>query len=214
MNSNRQVDKSHYDFLRYMNKARWNSVWHQLDEVIRLAPENVLEIGLGTGVFKQVASLFGLKVETLDLDPALNPDHVGSVEEIPLSDASFDIVCAFQILEHVPYESSLRGFNEMIRVSKQYIVISLPDARPVWSYQVHIPGFGMKNILLQRPQFNMPENKFDGEHYWELNKKGFELSRVVSDLTRLAKLVKTYRVVGNTYHRFFVFSKYTDPKLY
>ncbi|HFE37487.1 MAG TPA: class I SAM-dependent methyltransferase, partial [Gammaproteobacteria bacterium] len=132
MSETKQVNKEHYEFQRYLSKARWNSVWHQLDEVIRLQPESVLEIGPGPGVFKNMATLFGVKVETLDIDPELMPDHVGSVTALPFEDNSYDVVCAFQILEHLPYDVALRAFNEIVRVSRSHVVISLPDAKPVW----------------------------------------------------------------------------------
>jgi len=131
MNSKKQVDKSHYDFDRYMSKQRWCSFWHQLDEIQNLKPSGVLEIGPGPGLFKIVAEKFGLKVDTMDLDPELNPDHLGSVTSMPFGDATYDVVCAFQMLEHLPYEVSLQALDEMLRVCRRYVVISLPDARPV-----------------------------------------------------------------------------------
>lgn len=142
MNFEKQVEKGHYEFSRYMSKSRWCSVWHQLDEVQKLKPNRVLEVGPGPGLFKTVAATFGISVETLDFDPDLKPDHVGSATAMPFDDASYDVVCAFQMLEHLPYEASLQAFGEMARVSRRHVIISLPDARPVWRYQVHIPKFG------------------------------------------------------------------------
>jgi protein-L-isoaspartate O-methyltransferase len=75
----KQVDKSHYEFGKYVPKPRWASMWHQLDEVIKLNPERVLEIGPGPGLFKALAGAMGIHVETLDLDPDLKPDHAASV---------------------------------------------------------------------------------------------------------------------------------------
>lgn len=49
----RQVEYSHYEFAGYVNKQRWISIWHQLDEVIKLNPKNVLEIGPAQGFSKQ-----------------------------------------------------------------------------------------------------------------------------------------------------------------
>jgi 2-polyprenyl-3-methyl-5-hydroxy-6-metoxy-1,4-benzoquinol methylase len=106
---NKQVDSSHYAFSVYMDKKRWTSVWHQLDEVLRVEPARVLEVGPGLGLFKAAASTHGLRVETFDIDPDLKPDHVGSVLAMPFSDAEFDVVCAFQMLEHLEYEQALRA---------------------------------------------------------------------------------------------------------
>lgn len=206
MNLERQVNKSHYEFKHYMGIARWCSVWHQLEEVINLNPQSVLEIGPGPGVFKRTAALFDIKVETLDLDPELEPDHVGSVTAMPFKDKAYDVVCAFQMLEHLPYEVSLQAFTEMVRVSERYIVISLPDARTMWRYQLQIPKFGIHTFHLPRPRFRALVHEFDGEHHWEINKRGYPLDRIISDFSLAGtKLIKTYRVPENPYHRFFIF---------
>ena len=205
---NKQVERSHYNFSSYMSKARWISVWHQLDEVNALAPSNVLEIGPGIGVFKAISQLYGIKTETLDLDPELKPDYIGSATDIPLLSSTYDVVCAFQILEHLPYDKSLKAFSELVRVSRSHIVISLPDAKPAWRYAGHIPKIGAFQKLVSRPLSKIKEHHFDGEHYWEINKKSTELKEVLSDFSSLAKLIKTYRVCENPYHRFFVFEKY------
>lgn len=205
MKYEQQVDKSHYEFSRYVSKERWLSTWYQIDAIRRLGPKNVLEIGPGPGLFKAVAATFGMDVETLDLDPALKPDHVGSATAIPFPDDTYDVVCAFQMLEHLPYEASLKAFEEMARVSRRHIVISLPDARRVWQYEVHIPKKGALKLLVPRPQLSAPIHAFDGEHYWEINKRGYQLKRVIADLSRRVNLTKTYRIYENPYHRFFVF---------
>tara|TARA_B100000378_G_scaffold22989_1_gene17685 strand:- start:397 stop:1029 length:633 start_codon:yes stop_codon:yes gene_type:complete len=204
---NRQVDSGHYKFEKYVSKSRWASMWHQLDEVVKLGPENVLEIGPGPGLFKAVAACFGVNVETLDLDPDLNPDHVGSVLEMPFPTASYDAVCAFQMLEHIPFEESLAAFKEMCRVASRQVIISLPDARKLRRFSFYIPKFGDKNIFILDPRFINKKHEFDGEHYWEVNKAGFSLDVVIRELEQCsdARLSKTYRVPENTYHRFFVF---------
>lgn len=202
-----QVNKSHYEFSRYISKGRWCSLWHQLAEVLSLMPDRVLEIGPGPGIFKGAAAIAGVKVETLDFDPELKPDYVGSVTQIPLPESTFDVVCAFQVLEHMPYDQSILAFQEMVRVSKKNIVISLPDALPRWRYLIHVPAKGPLEFFFKKPFHKMKAHVFDGEHYWEINKRNYELSRVVSDLSQHAELLKTYIVSENTYHRFFIFQK-------
>ena len=121
------------------------------------------------------------------------------------SEAGCYLVCAFQLLEHLPYETALQAFAEMVRVSRWHVVSSLPDARPVWPYRLHIPKFGTRSLLFPRSILKQLDHVFDGEHYWEINKQGYDLARVAGGLGRLCPLVTTYRVFENPYHRFFVF---------
>lgn len=205
----KQVPKSHYGFKKYVTKGRWASIWHQLDEVIETVPENVLEIGPGAGLFKAVGCALGLDIETLDIDPELNPDHIASVFELPFKDKQFDVVCAFQMLEHLPFDKSTDAFGEMVRVSKRYIIISLPDARVRWSYTIYLPRFGTVQFSVPKFWKLAEKHRFDGEHYWEIGKLGFSTTHVASALSRgkAVSLIKDYRVHDNTYHHFFVFEK-------
>ncbi len=199
-----QVERSHYEFQKYVGKPRWISMWHQLDELMRLRPEKVLEIGPGPGLFKATAAQFGITVETLDLDANLNPDHVGSVTDMPFEQDSFDVVCAFQVLEHLPYEMSLKGYREMRRVSRGNLLISLPDTKLVWRYAGYIPKIGGFDWLMPRPFAKPKQHEFDGEHHWELNKRDYPLDRIMGDFSDDEIVIRTYRVQENPYHRFFV----------
>ena len=205
----KQVDKSHYEFTQYLDKRRWMSVWHQLDEVIKLDPERVLEVGPGPGLFKAAARALGIHVETLDQDPELRPDHLASVIEMPFEDDSFDVVCAFQMLEHLPFEKSLEAFKEMVRVAAKAVVISLPDAAPRWPYSVYFPKVGVLQFSIPKPRFRAPTHEFDGEHYWEINKQGYPVAKIIQAFAGAApvSLLRTFRAPDNLYHRFFVFTQ-------
>lgn len=207
MTSGKQVDKMWYRFGSYMSKGRWISLWHQLDEIQRLAPESVLEIGTGPGLLKIAAQAFGIRVHTLDHDPELKPDCVGTLAALPFRNGAYDVVCAFQVLEHVPYPMSLQGLAEMARVARRQVVISLPDAREVWRYMIHIPGRPTFEFLLRKPQWRAPANRFNGEHYWELNKAGYPLRRVLDDFAQIMPLSHTYRVPEMPYHRFIILQR-------
>lgn len=182
-------------------------MWHQLDEVLLLNPRSVLELGPGPGLFKALAVHFGFTVETVDIDPELDPDHVASATDLPFADNSHDCVCGFQVLEHLPYEQSLQAFGEMVRVAKNHIVISLPDAKKLWLYSLHIPIIGKVMFHIPKPRLRPRTHKFHGQHHWEINKQGYPLQKIIDDFTRQnVKMLKTYR--GNDpYHRFFVFDK-------
>jgi SAM-dependent methyltransferase len=203
----KQVDKSHYQFGKYVSKSRWASMWYQLDEVIKLNPERVLEIGPGPGLFKAAATVMAVSVETLDIDPELKPDHVASVFEMPFEDGGYNVVCAFQMLEHLPYEQSLVAFKEMCRVANTHVVISLPDASSGWPQTLTIPRIGRINFYVPRLRLRPAVHEFDGEHYWEINKAGYALKKIIDDLIQSgeAELLKTFCTPENPYHRFFVF---------
>lgn len=203
----KQVQKEHYLFQRYLTKHRWISLWHQVDEIQKLHPQNVLEIGPGSGLFKQLSSLCGIRVETFDVDPELQPDHLGSVLAMSFDDAQFDVVCAFQMLEHLPYEKSLKAFEEMTRVATNNVIISLPDAQKTWRLDIKLPLLGKHQLLVNRTRKPLKAHEFDGEHHWEINKKGFSLAKVQEDFCQIAKLKNTFRVFENPYHRFFIFEK-------
>ena len=61
--------KSNYEFAFATSKECWCSIWHGLDEIKKLNPENILEVGRVLGAFKATAGNVGMKVETMDFDP-------------------------------------------------------------------------------------------------------------------------------------------------
>jgi SAM-dependent methyltransferase len=209
----KQVDKSHYEFSRYMDKRRWTSVWHQLDEVISLQPESVLEIGPGSGIFSQAATIFGLNVKTLDIDPELKPDYVGPASAIPLPDKSVDVACAFQVLEHMPFDVSMQALSEMCRVARKAVVISLPDVKPGWASTLSLPWSRLRRFVIPDLLFKPVTHQFDGEHYWEISKQDYPLDHIVSEITKVAIgfSLRTYRVHENLYHRFFILQRIDHP---
>lgn len=206
MSETKQVEANHYEFRKYLGLERWSSIWHQIDQVIQFQPESVLEIGPGPGIFKASANQLGLHVETLDIDSNLRPDHVGSATNLQFEAGTFDVVCAFQMLEHLPYEKSLQAFSEFARVCRKKIIISLPDCRKMYRVSIEFPKFGQKTFLIPKPRLKPRPHRFDGEHYWEIGKLEHPLNRVIGDLSKFAKLESTYRVPENPYHRIFVFA--------
>lgn len=203
----KQVSKEHYQFKNYMTKERWCSLWHQISEIQELAPKSVLEVGIGSGILRANLRQLAVAITSVDIDSDLKPDYVASVECLPFHDVSFDVVCAFQVLEHIPYERSLKAFSEMARVSSDFVIISLPNARTIWRYLFHVPKLGLLSFGISRPEVRAPMHSFDGQHYWEIGKRGFSVNKVIKDFSDIMTLVKSYRVNEYPYHHFFVFRK-------
>lgn len=200
-----QVPASRYAFESYMTKARWCSLWHQARLVAACGPQEVLEVGVGSGLLGTLCRDMGIRYRSVDSAPDLGPDVLASVLSLPLEDRSVDLVCAFQVLEHLPYDDSLRGFRELCRVSRRDVLLSLPNARWGLAMTVSLPVGGTWRAVLPSPL--APWGKMTPSHCWEIGRAGFPLRRVVSDLGAEADLVETFRVSENPYHQFFRFRR-------
>jgi SAM-dependent methyltransferase len=200
-----QVDKMAYRFEKYCPIERWSSYWHQIDLILDLKPESVLEIGAGDKTTASyIKSNTGVEYKIMDIAADLNPDFIGSAEKIDLADNSYDIVCAFQVLEHLPYDSFEKSLREMGRVAKNFVVISLPHWGRHFSIEIRLPFF--KKIRWQgKFALFIPEHKFDGQHYWEIGKKGYPLERIKKSIQIAGlEIVKDYISFESPYHHFFI----------
>lgn len=202
--NNPQVERSHYAFQAYMTPYRWASTWHQIDLSLQYAPLNVLEVGSGPGVYKTTLVANGVSVTSLDIAEDLKPDVVGSVLDLPFENGCFDLSCAFQVLEHLPNEFFIPALKELRRVARKAVILSLPDAAAGYPTRISIPGRGIFDFILPRPYLKKV-HVFDGEHYWEINKKETPLDKVLEDITIAGLSCKLcQRYPDNIYHRFFV----------
>jgi len=205
----KQVDVSHYDFSRYVSKERWNSFYHQITGILAFKPSSVLEVGVGLGITGAVLKQAGVHYESLDIDSGLRPDYVGSVLQMPFPDKSYDVAGCFEVLEHLPYECFEPALKELFRVARKGVVISLPVSRRVWKYSIYLPKIGSKDILLPRPFFKKKKAAFDGQHYWEINRIGFELKTIRAAFAKTAAassftLERDYDIWESPDHHFFV----------
>lgn len=192
----------------YDTKERFISYWHQIDEVTNLEPEKVLEIGAGNGFVSEYLKKRGIDITTLDIEKSLNPDIVGNTLSLPFKDGSFCVITCYEVLEHLPYENFNKIISEIFRVSKSYAVLSLPDVERYYYLDAQIPKLGKIKKLIVLPRPRKPFHKFDGEHYWEIGKAGYPLSRIINDIKKEKfEVEKTYRVFEQLYHRFFVLKK-------
>jgi SAM-dependent methyltransferase len=203
-----QVKPNHYFEPSYDSKERFVSYWHQINELTQLKPNSILEIGIGNGLVSNYLKQRGYNVTSIDIDFHLDPEAVASVTHIPFANESFDVVACFEVLEHLPYEQFYPSLREIHRVSKKYAVLSLPDANLVYPLHILVPKIGEIRKLIRLPRLKTPRHVFDGQHYWEIGKAGYNLKRIMKDIERAGfRLIKTYRIFEGPYYRFFVFKK-------
>ncbi len=201
-----QVDKSHYQFGKYAFEGRFVSYYWQLKEVLELQPLTVLEVGVGDRVFGDfIKNNTAVSYTSVDVAEDLHPDVVGNILKLPFADKSFDVVCAFEVLEHLPFEQFDSAIIELCRVARTHVVISVPHFGPMLFFSLKIPFLPQIHLALKIP---FPKKHiFNGQHYWELGKRGYSISLIRNTLSAHGKIVRDFIPFGSPYHHFFVLEK-------
>ena len=197
-----------YVSLDYINHARWESFWVQIEEILRTNPKNALEIGKGSGVVSFVLQNQGIDVTTLDVDKRVSPDVVGDVRQLPFRDKSFDTVLCCQVLEHLPFSDFEQSLKELRRVARDYVVISLPEPFSTYFYLAtkFIPFIPKKSFVFKVIRF--VRSKVDSVHKWEIGWPGTSLNQVDQAIKTCGfKIERTFCPAENLYHRFYILKK-------
>lgn len=141
---NKDYFKEYYHLERkhWWFKARSEILSTRVQKILKgkKSPE-ILNVGVATGATSTMLARFG-SVTSLEYDQAccqflkeqLNFDVIqGSVTALPFPDQHFDLVCAFDVIEHV--EDDTQGLKEMMRVCKPggNILVTVPAFMSLWS---------------------------------------------------------------------------------
>ena len=207
------IDKGKRDVYfgkNYDSKRRFLSYWHQIEEARKIKPESSLEIGVGNKFTSDYLKKRDFNITTLDHNPHLKPDTVGSVLNIPFKRNAFELVMCYEVLEHMPFDKFRTALGEIKRVSKKYALISLPEKNKIYFLNLRLPILGKieKQIEISLPEFlksEVSEPDYVRGHYWEIGKKDHsleEIKRVIREVGFSIK--KTYTPIENPKHRFFV----------
>lgn len=179
------------------------SYYHQLAELLALNPENVLEIGVGDGVFRDyIKNNTNIPYTSVDVADDIRPDVVGDVTKLPFQDETFDVVCAFEVLEHIPFEQFERALSELSRVSTRAVVLSLPHFGPPVKFLLKLPFLHEISFAFKIPFAR--KHVFNGQHYWEIGKRGYSQSRIRSIIEKYFVIEKEFVPFENQYHHFFI----------
>ncbi len=131
------LEREHWYF-----RARNQIIMEHIDKVVAGANDlKILNVGAGTGFTSQLLEKHGT-VKSLEYDKDcfdfvkgkldIDIDN-GSILELPYADHEFDVVCAFDVIEHV--EDDQLGVDELKRVCKKngVVVVTVPAYQFLWS---------------------------------------------------------------------------------
>ncbi len=190
---------------QYVGDARAFSFAHQIRTVLHHQPTSVIEVGVGTGVVAAVLQQLNIQVTTLDIEPSLKPDLVGSVTQIPAADREFDVSLCCQVLEHLPFDQFASALRELRRVTCRGLVLSLPDRTWCLAVRVQLPLLGRRELVGSLPRWlTRDAHVIQPRHHWEIGYPGYPLRRIRAALVDAGwTLQRTWRVPEMTWHRFF-----------
>lgn len=107
----------------------------RIEETTSLIPSDVqtiLDVGCGNGWFinslhTRYQRVVGLDSSQKALEYVQTEKIHGDIIALPFETESFDLVTCLEVLEHLPYATFIKGLSELERVSKKYIIVSVPN---------------------------------------------------------------------------------------
>jgi hypothetical protein len=218
--------------LSTLEERRFSSVRLQLTSVTELgdAVSSILEVGPGSGYFSSVATNLGYDLKTADIKPITNPDYLGDFREIEVSE-QFDLVAAFEMLQHIPYQELSSTLTKLASLSNRYVLISVPSHVHRFELALEIPGMlaprrlglgwlrGRHSLMFrwERPRSRGPSKaSWEGRedywnpHYWEVGRKNFPKSRFLRDIESSGLRVIWAKHNPRFDHHLFVLAEKTD----
>lgn len=137
----------------YDTHKRLKVFFEELLNTEDLKGKELLDAGCGTGWFSQKACEKGAVVTSMDLGEGLlskvaqkcdSKRVVGSVLEMPFSEASFEVVISSEVIEHTP--DPFKALQEMYRVLRPGGILILSTPNKFWYWTLWVA-----NILKIRP---------------------------------------------------------------
>lgn len=146
------MDTHTYPILFTVEQSHW---WHTgrrkiiasfVEEICRRVTDRrprILDVGCGTGANLLMLSQYG-DAEGVDIsedalafcrDRGLDKVRLGAGEELPYDDATFDLVTALDVVEHM--DNDLAGLKEMRRVLRPggHVLLFVPTFMFLWGLQ-------------------------------------------------------------------------------
>jgi hypothetical protein len=145
------------DFIYIDRKTKARYVYLKYESILK---RRILDVGADECYLKQYLGE-GNSYLGIGLDG--NLDQLVDLEKglIPFDSDTFDCVLCLDVLEHIDNIHDV--FDELCRISKKYVIISLPNPHSVfWSYLKH----GNYNEHQHLKFYGLPAEKPNDRHKW------------------------------------------------
>ncbi len=150
------------------------------------------EVGPGEHFVARNLRALGYTYDTLDFEPAHDPTIVAdfaTFDPAPYTER-YDLACAFQVLEHFPFDDFPHLLGNLAMLARRYVFISLPYSCVGMSSRVTIHHGQTKQTVEEHHHYTptmLPNRRYRPEfvtefpwavHHWEIGREGFPLERV------------------------------------
>jgi polyphosphate kinase len=150
-----------------------------------------------------------LEIVTCDIDEELEPDIVANITDLPYEKNQFDLVVAFEVLEHLPFEKFELVLKKLKEISNDKVILSLPYRNTAFEVILKFPFVrtltkrNYLRLLLPVP-LKFPGIEFSTQHYWEMGRGDFKIKKIRKIIKKYFDIKKEDRALLHPYQHFFV----------
>lgn len=108
--------------------------------------QSVLDVGCGNGF---ILDQIPLKMDTFGVDRSKtalkwvqSPCGLSDVARLPFQDNTFDVVLSNEVIEHIPFDNYYQCLGELVRITRKYIIITVPYQENLENARVCCPKCG------------------------------------------------------------------------
>lgn len=179
-------EKEYYEFNGFWEEKSLKHIdVERIKNAINLIPtdvKTVLDVGCGNGIFTNKLKEMSRYDFVVGIDRSKAALHYVKTEKIladignlPIKSETFDLVVSMEVLEHLPVESLSKAMNEISRVTKKYILISVPNRENIMNNLIQCP----KCLTIFNYCYHM--RSFDEDNLISLfDRMGFSLLNILS----------------------------------
>lgn len=154
------------------SRMLWNFYWMQqkiMESHIK-KDDFLVELGVGSGFCSNYLKSRGYNIQTIDIDADKNPDVVCDATNWK-PEKSFNGFLAFQVFEHMPFETFEKTIQNVSRSNIEYLYVSVPynkmSKKIVFRGNVYLAKLGNFDLDIRWPFWGKAKIK-NKSHLWEL----------------------------------------------